>query len=107
MYKFTVNGETFKANWKYTWEQEVVKKVVRTFSDTHITEKTIKKFQNTRCNIYDDKGGFVSDGYSILNRKDLFDKKIGRKLSFHRALENAGFTKDERTEVMNAYFNSF
>ena len=96
MYSFQIDGENFKANWKYSFTQETRKIIVRDFTYSREIEKTKRYYSGTRCNIYDSKGNLISEGYSLCNKKDTFHKQTGRKLSFHRALENMGLTKDQR-----------
>jgi hypothetical protein len=50
--------------------------------------------------------GDVVRGTGLASRHhlDQFNKAIGRKIAFGRALEDAGFTKDQRTMLWNAYF---
>lgn len=40
---------------------------------------------------------------SVCNPKDNFNKDAGRKLSLARALKDASLSKEERTEIWEAY----
>ena len=100
MYFFEIDGEKFKANWKYSFKQETRKVLFRDFTCTKERETTKRYYIGTRCHIYDLKGILVSEGYSLLNPRDDFHKKTGRKLSFHRALENMQLGKPQRAEAI-------
>jgi hypothetical protein len=51
---------------------------------------------NTECSIFVDDT-VVGHGIAMCNPVDHFDKRIGRKKSFERALRNADFNVKDRT----------
>ena len=73
-------------------------------------DRDSKGVRTTDCNIYDQEEKIVGRGWAECSPKDNFSKMKGRKVSFGRALEDAGDllfeTEDKswRTEMWNAYF---
>lgn len=58
----------------------------------------------TRCTIVNkDTDATVAEAEARCNPIDRFEYTIGRKLAFKRALDNAGFTRDERSAAWAAY----
>jgi len=47
----------------------------------------------------------IAEGKTKLSLKDIFDKKIGRKLSLKRALKDGGFSREERKKVWRSYLD--
>lgn len=64
------------------------------------------KLPGTSCHIkYDGKE--VATGRSFMSESETqFNKRIGRKYSFTRAVEQLNLSKEQRTELYNRYLNS-
>lgn len=60
----------------------------------------------TECYIEDDDHNTVGIGAAKCHFKDVnvYNKNTGRKISLTNALIDAGFDKNRRTKVWNAYF---
>ena len=41
-------------------------------------------------------------GWSDCSSKDVYNKKVGRKIALARAMESAGFSKEIRTKIWNS-----
>lgn len=93
---FTVNTEKFGE--------------VRVSFIHHNPEKPCKKealfHYGTYCSISAEDDEVVGRGSTVLAFGDQYDKNRGRKLSLARALKNAGFNRDERTEFWMNYFST-
>ena len=70
-------------------------------SFTHST-----KLRRTSCVIRDDRDVLVGAGFAQCSENDHFEKAIGRKVSFTRALKSANLPKEVRRELWKAYFEA-
>ena len=59
---------------------------------------------NTECMIMENESLF-SHGSAWCHENDMFDRKIGRKISFGRAISN--FSVEERTEFWKWFLSTF
>ena len=60
----------------------------------------------TQCDIFllDAIGPWMKSGWAFCGPSDAFVKETGRKLALQRALKKAGFTRDQRRQVWEQYF---
>jgi hypothetical protein len=81
MEKFNLNNKTYYVKWEYC-------------------DGLFDNKPDTFCHIYEEEDILVpiSVGSAWVSKNDVFNKKIGRKISFTRALVNY-FNKQERTEI--------
>lgn len=83
---FLKNGELFRVTWKHERRDPVRGGV-------------------TDCVISDVTDAVIGKGSAYCHWTDAFCKATGRELSFKRALANAPFSKDDRREMWEAFFN--
>jgi hypothetical protein len=80
MEKFNLNNKIYHVKWEYC-------------------DEVFNNKPTTSCYIYEDGLSIpISVGSAWVSKNDVFNKKIGRKISFSRALVNY-FNKQERTEI--------
>lgn len=67
--------------------------------------KHLIKSGKTQCHIVykQNRNKLVAYGESILSEKDQYNRVIGRKISFSRALNNLTDDKEERTRFWKEY----
>jgi hypothetical protein len=58
------------------------------------------------CFIVDDQDNLVGEGIACRCGLDRWDKAVGRKIAFSRALEEAGFNSRQRKEFWLAFHNT-
>lgn len=69
----------------------------------HLKDKK-GNLKSTKCRIL--KGDhLVGYGISYKHKNDVFEKPIGRKVSFKRALMETSFNKEIRTQLWTEYFS--
>ena len=64
--------------------------------------------RSTKCiirNVLDDRDKFVGVGYAKCHPTDNFVKETGRMLSLVQAIEDGGFTREEKQIICSAYKN--
>lgn len=62
---------------------------------------------STTCFICDDnKESVIVHADAVQSKHDQFSRKIGRRVSFERAINEAELTRDVRRLVWNAYLNT-
>lgn len=90
--KFTLKTKEYLVKWKHLYEVEVD-------IGKQITYRVPK---GTICKIYLEEEK-LAEGLAIVHPNDNFNKKVGRKVSFTKALNSMRFTKSQRTNIWKQY----
>ena len=96
--KFIIENEIYDVWFKYVYfinHKDVEKREIE--CEIKYGTPPIKTYCFISKKIGDKQYELVSEGVSIQNKLDKFDKKLGRKLAFKRALDSRFFTGNFQT----------
>jgi hypothetical protein len=84
----------FIVQWKH-------RKLTKAEESVHCNKNTITHI--TECDIFDERYILIGHGVSLCSSVDQFKKSTGRKISLTRALNDANFSREQRTEFWDRY----
>jgi hypothetical protein len=79
-----------------------MKLTVKTLTGTYLIE-FYGVGTNTYCNILDENEEPLSQGMSVLGRKDQYVPKVGAKTALTGAIDKLDFSKEVRTQIWNEF----
>ena len=96
-----VNGKERKVFFKYN-------KAARTLINKKGETEHQKHPVATKCFIADasSKDNVLGTGEALCSENDQFEYSVGRKIALRRALENSGFSREERTEFWKEFLST-
>lgn len=98
-------GKKYVVDFSFTTDTKLA--VTREPNGVEVFRRTIKRLTNCAVSLVDnmetgEDGKIVridrtevGVGSTVCSPKDIFDKQIGRRIAFYRALRNAGFSKPD------------
>jgi hypothetical protein len=74
------------------------------FNHFNVTDNFGYETRGTECKLWF-KNVLLGEGVAVCHPNDNFEKRIGRKVAFGKAVSDTGFNKEGRTALWDAFFD--